>query len=493
MKAGRRAVESPTTPPDRMREHAEQAIRNGRHTLGHILLPRWRSVRVQTTVIAAGVVAITLILAAYLLIATLRSQLRSTSDAASRSLVSTLAERAADGALPPVIGVGDGSMAQVVNSDGRVLAASPNLGDAGPVSTAELRSRCRLLVLTGVPDDADVETYRVWARTARTGSGEVRIFAGSSPEQSSEAVRALVSGLLVGVPAVLAVLAASVWSLTARAMRPVEQIRTQVAEISGSALDRRVPVPASDDEIERLARTMTDMLERLDHSAQRQREFVADASHELQSPLAAFRAQLEVAATHVDDTDWPALVGDLLADSDRMERLVRDLLFLAREDSGAVSGAGTPVDLDIVMLEEISRLRPRTGVVVDPSGVCPAPVWGHPEDLSRMVRNVLENAADHATERVFVALTVVRSSSESPLAHSARLTITDDGPGVPADMRGRVFERFVRAEPDRRRRAFGGTGLGLPIARAIARRHGGEASLTSDDRGTTVSITLPSA
>jgi signal transduction histidine kinase len=447
--------------------------------------PRWRSVRVQTTLIAAAVVATTLIVASYLLIATLRGQLQSNSDAASRSLANTLAKRAADGSLTPVIGVGDGSMAQVVGTDGAVLAASPNLGDSDPVSEARLERRTSLQVLSDIPDDADLETYRVWARTASTPSGEVRIFAGSSPEQTAEAVRVVQSGLLIGVPTVLIVLAAAVWSLTSRAMRPVEQVRAQVAEISGSALDRRVPVPATGDEIERLAHTMNDMLERLDNSAQRQREFVADASHELQSPLAAFRAQLEVAAANRDHTDWHALVTDLLADSDRLERLVRDLLFLAREDSGALQAAGIPVDLDTVVLEEVFRLRPRAGIVVDPSGVSAAPTRGRPEDLSRMVRNVLENGADHATGVVSVALT---TSGEW-----VHLTITDDGLGVPEEVRDRVFERFVRAEPDRRRRVSGGTGLGLPIAQAIARRHGGDASLTSTENGTIVTVTLPSA
>lgn len=445
--------------------------------------PRWGSVRVRTTMIASCVVAVTLILASYLLIATLRGALQATSDAGSRDLAASLAQRAETGSLPATISVADGSMAQVVGPDAAVLAESANLGDPGPLSNADLTEAPRLLVLRGVPDDADLETYRVWAVAVQTPTGVIRAFAGTSPEQTDEAVRALQTGLLVGVPAVLAVLAAAVWSLTGRALRPVEEIRAQVTEITASALDRRVPVPATGDEIEGLAHTMNAMLERLAEGSRRQREFVADASHELQSPLAAIRVQLEVAAEHPTATDWPELARDLLADSDRMERLVRDLLFLAREDSGEPPAGPVPLDLDALVLEEVERLRPRSEVRVDASHVEPAPVLGRSEDLSRMVRNVLENAADHARSQVLLA-----SDIEDGVV---RLRISDDGPGVPDDLRERIFERFVRAEPHRVRRGHGGTGLGLPIALAIARRHGGDATLTSSESGTTVTLTLP--
>ncbi len=446
---------------------------------------RWRSVRVQTTLIASAVVAATLLMASYLLIATLHNQLQSNGDAASRNLANALAESAADGTLSAVISVSDGSMAQVVSVEGSVLAASANLGSTGQLTTVPLNRTPRLVVIEGVPDDADRETYRVWARTASTPTGEVRILAGTSPEQAAEAVQALRSSLILGVPAVLVVLAAAIWALTARALRPVELIRAQVAEISGTALERRVPTPNTGDEIERLAHTMNDMLGRLDDSARQQREFVADASHELQSPLAAFRAQLEVAQTHPEGTDWSALNADLLADSDRMERLVRDLLFLAREDSAEVSSALVPVDLDTVMLEEVGRLRSRKGVTINTCAVSAGPVLGRSEDLGRMVRNVLENAADHALANVTITLGIH--------GHHVVLQIQDDGAGVPDELRDRIFDRFVRAESDRSRGEYGGTGLGLPIALAIARRHGGDAFLESGDAGTTVKITLPAA
>ncbi len=445
--------------------------------------PNWSSVRVRTTLIASVVVGVTLLLASYLLIATLRDALQTNSDNASQNLANTIAERISVAPIPAEVGVADGAMAQVVSADGRVVAASVNLGDSGPVSDIALTPTPRLLVLHDVPDDADLETYRVWARTASTPTGEVRVFAGNSPEQTAEAVRALQSALLIGVPIVMAMLAGAVWGLTGRALRPVEEIRAEVTEISGAAMERRVSVPSTGDEIERLAETMNAMLARLEASSSRQREFVADASHELQSPLTTFRTQLEVAAAHPDETAWPSLVDDLLADSDRMERLVRDLLFLAREDSGESLGAATLLDLDTLVLEEVARLRPRSGVVVDASAVSAAPVYGRAEDLARMVRNVLENAVDHAGSSVLVQTGVS--------ADGIRLEVVDDGPGVPLELRDRVFERFVRAEPDRQRREYGGTGLGLPIALAIARRHAGDATMSTSEAGTSVTITLP--
>lgn len=445
----------------------------------------WGSVRVRTTVIALGVVGITLITASYLLIATLRGELEANSDAASRDRAAILAQRAQTGSLPQPIEVADGSMAQVVGPDGAVLAASASLGDAGPISDAPLTENPRLLILRGVPDDADLETYRVWAESVVTPAGEVRVFAGTSPELAAETVRALQSGLIVGVPAVLVVLAAAVWSLTGRALRPVEEIRAQVTEITANDLDRRLPVPATGDEIESLAVTMNAMLERLADGSRRQREFVADASHELQSPLAAIRVQLEVALEHPGATDWPDLAADLLADSDHLERLIRDLLFLAREDSGEPAADPVPVDLDAVVLEEVTRLLPRPGVAVDANQVGAAPVLGRREDLSRMVRNVLENAVDHARSQVTLSVRLEKGH--------ARLDIRDDGPGVPEELRERVFERFVRIESDRARRVSGGTGLGLPIARTIAHRYGGTVVLAPSDSGTVVTLTMPCA
>jgi signal transduction histidine kinase len=452
--------------------------------MGRRDVPRWRSVRARTTLLAFVLVAATLALASYLLLLTLERSLTANRDEVSRSLALNLADEAARGELPAAIPVGDDAMAQVVTAEGVVVAESSNLTGPGPVTrTAPSGAEPTLITLRGVQDDMDRETYRVWMVSSAGADGPLWVYVGASPERVTEAVHALRTGLLIGVPIVLALLAGATSMLAGRALNPVEAIRAEVAEISGSRLDRRVPVPDTRDEIERLAVTMNQMLARLDDSSRRQREFVADASHELLSPLASLRAQIEVAGANPDTTDWTALVDDLVADTDRMERLVRDLLFLAREDSAAQPVNGGPLDLDRVVLEEITRLRGRDGVVVDSTGVTPVPLIGLGEELGRMARNVIENARDHASRVVSVCL----SASDD----TVRLEIADDGPGIPEEDRDRVFERFVRVDPDRARRTDGGTGLGLPIALAIARRHGGDISVSDAGPGTRVTITLP--
>ncbi len=454
-------------------------------------MARWRSVRARTTLLAFVLVAATLALASYLLLLTLERSVTANRDEVSRSFALNLGRSAARGELTAEIAVGDDSMAQVVTADGEVVAESANLTGAGPVTAVPpIGPKPSMITLHGVQDDSDRETYRVWMISVEGPEGPLWVYVGASPERATEAARALRTGLLIGVPVVLALLAGATSLLAGRALRPVEAIRSEVAEISGSRLDRRVPVPDTGDEIERLALTMNAMLSRLDDNSRRQREFVADASHELLSPLASLRTQVEVAGANPETTDWAALVEDLVEDADRMERLVRDLLFLAREDSIAAPlvGAGL-VDLDRIVLEEVTRLRVGGELRVDAGGVQPVPLTGLGEELGRMVRNVLENARDHAASTISVSL------SETDATVS--LEIADDGPGIAEADRDRVFERFVRVDADRARRTNGGTGLGLAIARAIARRHGGDIAISaapgisSAKPGTRVTITLP--
>jgi signal transduction histidine kinase len=444
-------------------------------------VPRWRSVRARTTLLAFLVVAATLTLASYLLLLTLEQSLTANRDDVSRSLARNLADAAARGDLPAVIRVGDDSMAQVVGADGVVVAESSNLTGPGPVTDAVPHgSEPTLITVRGVQDDTDRETYRVWMVSSAGADGPLWVYVGASPERVTEAVRALRTGLLIGVPFVLALLAGATSLLAGRALNPVEAIRSEVA---GTRLDRRVPVPATGDEIERLAVTMNQMLARLDDSNKRQREFVADASHELLSPLASLRTQVEVAGANPTTTDWTSLVDDLVADTDRMERLVRDLLFLAREDTAVQAVIGAPLDLDHVVLEEVTRLRGGAGVRVDTTRVTPVPLVGAGDDLGRMVRNLLENACEHASGVVSVSL----SETDDLVC----LEIVDDGPGIREGDRSRVFERFVRVDSARARRTSGGTGLGLPIARTIARRHGGDIRVGEAESGARVIVTLP--
>jgi signal transduction histidine kinase len=207
------------------------------------------------------------------------------------------------------------------------------------------------------------------------------------------------------------------------------------------------------------------MLDRVERAANSQQRFVADASHELRSPLTRIRSELEVDLAHPGTADLAATHRSVLDEIEQMQRLVDDLLVLARHDNRSTSiAAPAVVDLDDIVLREIHHRQPITSVAIDAGGVSAAQVSGDAGHLARLVRNLLDNAIRHARTTVTVAL--------SEKAEMAVLTITDDGPGIAAAEHERVFERFTRLD-FARAADDGGTGLGLAIARAITDHHHG--------------------
>ncbi|MFI7354603.1 sensor histidine kinase [Streptomyces avidinii] len=276
-----------------------------------------------------------------------------------------------------------------------------------------------------------------------------------------DATRAVAIGLMAGAPPLTGFAAALAWWVTGRALRPVGAIRSELAAVTASELDRRVPDPGGADEIAQLARTVNDTLDRLERSDARQRQFTADASHELRNPLAAVRSRLEVALA-MDRPDRES-VEAALADTERLQRIAADLLLLARLDGGPAPRS-EPVDLALLAAEDVARRGgPRAAIRVDARE--PVPASGDPARLERALANLVDNALRYARSEV-----VVRAASHDGWAV---LDVTDDGPGIPEADRDRVFERFVRLDADRGR-AGGGTGLGLAITREIARAHGGD-------------------
>jgi signal transduction histidine kinase len=278
-----------------------------------------------------------------------------------------------------------------------------------------------------------------------------------------------------------------VWWLVGRTLRPVEAIRREVAGIGagGAGLDRRVPVPAGDDEVSRLARTMNGMLDRIEDAARRQQRFVADASHELRSPLARVRAEVEVDLAHPGGADPDATAASVLAEVVAMQHLVDDLLALARADAGVDAGERGPVDLDDLVDRQARRLRAAGRVAVDSRGVSAAQVVGDRDQLARAIGNVVDNAARHARTTVTLA---VREDGGT-----AVVSVADDGPGIPPERRDDVFERFHRLDGARTAPA-GGAGLGLAIAREIVVAHGGTIVVDpAHGPGARLVITLPLA
>ena len=227
------------------------------------------------------------------------------------------------------------------------------------------------------------------------------------------------------------------------------------------------------------------MLTRLDAAQQRQRRLVSDTAHELRSPIASIRAQLEVALDHPEQQDWPQTAQDVLADTLRLASLAEDLLVLARLDEHQVRpAAGTPVDLVALVTEEAERSAGgRVPVTARTAGPCV--VTGDAEGLRRLLRNLIDNAMRYAKSGVEVAAR--REDSE------AVLIVSDDGPGIPPPDRERAFDRFVRLDDARSRdeTQAGGAGLGLAIVRAIARNHGGSAYLEGGTPGLRAVVRIP--
>ncbi len=309
---------------------------------------------------------------------------------------------------------------------------------------------------------ARIETI---TQAVATPDGTLFVTADAPVDQMARSVDALRRALVVGLPALIAAVAALVWFLVGRALRPVEAIRAEADAITGSTMHRRVPEPPNRDEIGRLARTMNAMLSRLDDAATRQRQFVSDASHELRSPVAAIRTGLEVARRRPDRADWPAVADNALAEEARLEALLDDLLLLASQDENGDLDAppAAPVNLPALARAECARPR-RVPVQLRESRAGAVDVPGDADQLARALANLVDNAARYATTAVTIGL-FARDDT-------VRVTVDDDGPGVaPAD-RERIFDRFTRLD-DSRARGKGGTGLGLAVVRSIVTRHHG--------------------
>jgi signal transduction histidine kinase len=311
------------------------------------------------------------------------------------------------------------------------------------------------------PDGASVASRR----TVLDG-GVFTVVGFTSLAEVRASVQALRDQLLRWLPVALLGFAAAVWFVTGRALRPVENIRREVEAISAATLDRRVASPSGNDEVARLARTMNDMLGRLDQARLRERRFIADASHELRSPLASACAQAETTQ---------GLPDGIRADLRRLRHIVDDLVDLAKATDAPLHVV--EVDLDEVVLAEIASVMTRSepGIPhLDGRGVSAVKVLGSAPALGRLIRNLLDNALRHATSRVGVSLEL--------RGEHAVLAVDDDGPGVPEDRRREIFERFTRLD-DGRARADGGVGLGLAVVDATARRHHGSVACSSSPLG----------
>ncbi len=441
------------------------------------------TVRARTTVAAALILGLTLLIGGTAMLTLLQRSLVGNLDDLADVRADDIAALARDGALPDTLGLEDDAVGQVVDDEGRVIAASPNVSDEAPLSG--LRPEGPEPVSRNVDDLPGVGGhYRLLAVRAASPDGPVTIYVATNLEPAQETLGLVRRSLLAATPLLLALVATMTWITVGRALHPVEAIRARVAHVSSQDLHQRVPVPPTDDEIGRLATTMNAMLDRLQAAADKQHRFVADASHELKSPLAAARVDLEVALTHPEATDWPDTARALLEENRHMERLVADLLFIARTDGVTPLAPCTPVDLHEIVFDEASRVAGSDHVRIDATGVASVFVLGRRDDLTRAVRNLLDNAQHHATSAVTIGL--------GNGGGTVTLVVEDDGSGIASEHRDRIFERFARLDDARPR--TGGTGLGLAIVREIVEHHRGSVTVhdrVNGTRGARFVVTLP--
>lgn len=401
------------------------------------------------------------------------------SGAATAADVAALVEQ---GRLPDPIPVTGNQIVQVVDSRDRVVSASVNADRL----TALLLPRELDQALAGARVEVPGSRVgldsplRVLAVDAGTGDARSTVVVAQQFDYIEHSQRILKLTLLGIYPLLLAALALIAWRIMGAALRPVDALRSSADRISGTGQDLRLPVPSTGDEIQALAATLNSMLDRLAASRARQRSFVADAAHELRSPLASMQTQLEIADRLGEGTQASH---DLQEEVLRMSSLVEDLLTLARFDGEALSAeALEPVDLRPIVQEVVGRYDdarvPVVALTPDSSLV-----RGRPQDLRRVLANLVDNAVRHATSLVEVSL-----SADGP---DIVLMISDDGPGIAETDRERAFERFTRLDAARDRDA-GGSGLGLAIVRELVDRLGGRVRLErSPLGGLSARVTLP--
>ncbi|MEV8509233.1 HAMP domain-containing sensor histidine kinase [Actinoplanes sp. NPDC051475] len=370
--------------------------------------------------------------------------------------------------------------------DYRPQDSSVRLGAPPPGARGRLAHRTYPVLYADTDLDTPWDLTQLGLRAKPLYTPPIRLYVMVLPFEAERAVARVDRLLAPGVPVAVVLVALVAWLATDRALRPVERMRAQTAEFSARGLDRRLSVPDSDDRLARLAVTFNDTLDRLAASAQRQRRFIADAAHELRTPIGSVRAILEVAAAHPDPADQAAVIQEAATEARRLHRLAEDLLLLARLEA-AVAVPREPVDLAALARDQVAD-RGRAGpirVSCDVTG--PAIVAGDRAQLDRLLRNLLDNAERHARGAVTVTV------GPDPAAETVRVTVADDGPGIAAADRRRVLLPFTRLD-DARARDAGGSGLGLAIARDICAGHGGSLEVVESDLGGAgLLVRLPSA
>lgn len=451
------------------------------------MLTRFQQIGLRGRLMTIGVLGVAgaLVLGGVILYAVLASSLTRTVQSAALASAQEVALLVSSGRIPDPVPASGAQVVQVLSADNRVLTGSLTADRLTALVTPEEKERAvagDVVVVAGNRSGLS-GGLQVSAVEAGSGADRVTVVAALPTADLESATTTLRNLLLVVFPLLLLVCALIAWRVIGAALKPVEELRSGAASIDGSSTDERLPVPPTHDEIAALATTLNEMLDRVAGARRTQRAFVADAAHELRSPLATMRTQLEVATRLGEGGRLP---DDLLPEVARLSGLVEDLLLLARADDG---GTPTPSVTGAVelggLVDEVSaryataRVPVRSGVA---SGLVPVSVDASYDDLYRALTNLVDNAVRHASSEVELSLDVVDGT--------ARIGVTDDGHGIPEADRERVFDRFTRLD-EARDRDSGGTGLGLAIARELLRRNGSRVFLEDARPGVRAVVTLP--
>lgn len=435
------------------------------------------SVRVRVTATALLAVAVALGVAATVLDAGIehdRQRIMTTAADEQARVVTEFNPTLTGHLILPSDATIDSGLVQVLRHD-QVIAASRPLKDLPALWLPGQPTSQRTSSLGDLAHDVRLVAVPVTANKVKA-----TVVVVMSLDQYDHTVAYLQSLLELGMPLLLIVVGLISWAVVGRALRPIETMRREVAEVATITGSHRVPEPANDDEVGRLARTLNLMLDRISASSARERRFVSDASHELRSPIANIRTELEVALHHPQAADWPEVAAEVLGENERMESLVAGLLLLARSDEGSLIQAAEPVDLAEVVEAGVAPFRdgkPAIEVVTEPALVRVPRVY-----LERMVGNLVDNA-----RRFAVSSLVLKVTEEGGMAV---LRVRDDGPGVPEEDRSRIFERFVRLD-EARHRDEGGFGLGLAIVADLSRFYGGTIGVEGSGPGAEFVLRLP--
>ncbi|MBA3375556.1 MAG: HAMP domain-containing protein [Actinobacteria bacterium] len=441
-------------------------------------------IRLRLTLAFAVAMGVVLAATGAFLYVQLRTSLDEAIDESLEARVSEVAPRLALGGL--IVGPGMGSglvdpderFLQVLDLGGGVVDATPTVED-GPLLEREALTRVAgrrttWLELDEVPGISG--STRVLAMPVETPGGTRVLLVGASLEDRDETLRGFLIVLLLVGPTALVLTSLLGYGLATAALRPVEAMRIEAAAISGSEPGRHLPLPRSRDEIHRLGETLNEMLDRLQAALEREREFVADASHELRTPLALLKAELELAlrrprsAPELEDA-----IRSASAETDRLAGLAEDLLFLARSDQGELALRREKIRAAEFLGRVVDRFRlhaeaeSRTIEIDVPNGL---ELDADPRRLEQAIGNLVENALKHAHGSIRLVA----------VEHDGRteVHVRDEGTGFSPEFLPRAFDRFSRADDAR---AGDGTGLGLTIAAAVARAHGGSVHAENHESG----------